>query len=152
MACHCSTTRKQDPEESINLSSEPDPQPDPQPTPPPECGSANCRRVDRDNIHEMFPGLQLRPRPEPNPAVKDDHDTWSQEYNRWGALKCPCGRGYFCREHGSWISGEDVGSGIAAASDEQKQGSCPAYHYGDYIGVTSYIGERDAFVAQPDLA
>jgi hypothetical protein len=62
--------------------------------------------------------------------MKDDHDAWLQEYDEWGALKCPCGRGYFCREHGSWISGEEVGSGIAAASDKQKQGSCPAYHYG----------------------
>ncbi|KAH8688944.1 hypothetical protein GQ44DRAFT_765612 [Phaeosphaeriaceae sp. PMI808] len=119
-------TRKRDPKGSINLSSEPDPQPD---HPPPACGSADCW-VNRGNLHKVFPGLQVRPRPEPNPAVKDDHDTWLQEYNQWGALKCPCGRGYFCREHGSWISGEEVGSGIAATSDEQKPGSCPAYHCG----------------------
>jgi len=86
--------------------------------------------VTKKDIHAMFPGLQARPRPEPNLSVKDNHDAWLQEYHHWGALKCPCGRGYFCRAHGSWISGEEVGSGAAVASDEQQQGSCPAYHYG----------------------
>jgi hypothetical protein len=78
----------------------------------------------------MSPGLQVRPRPEPMLATKDDHDAWLQEYEQWGKLKCPCGRGYFCRMHGSWISGDEVGSGIAAPWNEQKQGSCPNYHYG----------------------
>jgi hypothetical protein len=86
--------------------------------------------MSRSNLREMVPGLQVRPRPEPEPAMKDDHDAWLQEYEQWGKLKCPCGRGYFCRVHGSWISGDEVSSGIAGAWNEQKQGSCPSYHYG----------------------
>ncbi|KAJ8122471.1 hypothetical protein ONZ43_g1345 [Nemania bipapillata] len=93
---------------------------------------------------ELFPDLQVLPRPEPDPAMKDDHDAWLQEYDQWRALRCACGRGYFCREHGSWVSKDDIRSGVAATADEQKKGSCPSYHYGGYSGIVTYIGERDA--------
>ncbi|KAJ7291585.1 hypothetical protein C8J57DRAFT_1458384 [Mycena rebaudengoi] len=95
----------------------------------------------------MFPSLHVLPRPEPESAsgsLKDAHDAWAVEYQQWGALKCPCGRGYFCRLHGSWISGEEVGSGAAATCEMQRPGSCPGYHSGDYAGVESYIGARDS--------
>lgn len=78
----------------------------------------------------VFPELRVRPRPEPKGTTKDDHDAWTKEYQQWGHLTCPCFRGYFCREHGSWIPGADVGSGLAPPLNEQKPGRCPAYHYG----------------------
>ncbi|KAJ8130996.1 hypothetical protein O1611_g2630 [Lasiodiplodia mahajangana] len=92
-----------------------------------ECDDAGCKKP--DDPKKMFPGLEVLPRPEPNPALKGDHDSWLQEYNQWSVLRCPCGRGYFCREHGSWITKEDVIAGTAATADEQKKGSCPTYHY-----------------------
>ncbi|KAI6085113.1 hypothetical protein F4821DRAFT_279657 [Hypoxylon rubiginosum] len=96
----------------------------------------------------MFPNLDVFPRPEPEPANKDDHDIWLQEYEKWGSLKCPCGRGYFCRCHGSWVSGLEVGSGKAPTWDQQKRDLCPDYHYGDSTDVKSYIGYRDAFIQE----
>lgn len=83
----------------------------------------------------MYPELRVRPRPEPDKMRMDDHDAWADEYKHWGALRCPCGRGYFCREHGDWISGDEVGSGTAVAADTQKHGLCPSYHYG---GISPY--------------
>ncbi|CAH0019508.1 unnamed protein product [Clonostachys rhizophaga] len=56
---------------------------------------------------------------------------------------CDCGRGYFCREHGDWISGPEVGSGIAPSREDQKHGFCPANHYEDPSGRESYVGQRD---------
>ncbi len=80
----------------------------------------------------MFPDLVHRPRPEPNPAEKGDHGAWLNEYKEWGALTCPgsCEKGYFCRQHGSWISGREVADGVAAPASSQAQDTCPAYHYG----------------------
>jgi len=95
---------------------------------PEKCYDGFCIKS-KDNLH-TFPGLRVLPRPELDPASKHDHDAWLQEYEQWGGFKCPCGRGYFCHQHGSWISGGEVGSGAAAASDNQTQDSCQAYHYG----------------------
>ncbi|KAI0109004.1 hypothetical protein GGR51DRAFT_514008 [Nemania sp. FL0031] len=92
-----------------------------------ECGDGNC--IIPGNPKRMFPGLEVVPRPEPDPSMKEVHDVWLQEYDQWRMLRCPCGRGYFCREHGSWISKDDVVSGTAASADEQKKGACPGHHY-----------------------
>lgn len=72
---------------------------------------AGCE-MRQDNLHGVFPGRQVRPRPQPTPTTKDNHNAWLQELFQAVALKCPSGRGYFCREHGSWISSEEVGSCI----------------------------------------
>ncbi|KAJ7291576.1 hypothetical protein C8J57DRAFT_1587913 [Mycena rebaudengoi] len=97
-----------------------------------QCADAGCKTT-KANIRQMFPGLHVLPRPEPESSsgsLKDAHDAWAVEYQQWGALKCPCGRGYFYRLHGSWISGEEVGSGAAATCEMQRPGSCPGYHSG----------------------
>lgn len=86
--------------------------------------------VTRQNIRKVYPRLAVLPRPEPAADTKESHDGWQQEYEQWGTIMCPCGRGYFCRQHGSWISGEEVGTGVAAAQTAQAGGSCPSYHYG----------------------
>ncbi|KAI1125327.1 hypothetical protein F5Y10DRAFT_247407 [Nemania abortiva] len=106
----------------------PTPEPTPKPDPKPLCGDGNCYVM--DNPKEIFPDLEVLPRPEPDLAMKEDHAAWLQEYDQWRALRCPCGRGYFCREHGSWVSKDDVIAGMAATADEQEKGSCPSYHYG----------------------
>lgn len=77
----------------------------------------------------MFPSLTAFPRPEPSVVGTEDHDHWLKEYKQWASLRCRCGRGYFCREHGDWVSGEEVGSGTAIGADQQQLGSCPHYHY-----------------------
>jgi hypothetical protein len=96
---------------------------------PKPCGDGGCKSPE-NKPKEVFPDLKVLPRPEPDSAMKDDHDAWLQEYDQWCALRCPCGRGYFCREHGSWTSKDDIASGIATTAEEQKKGSCPYYHYG----------------------
>ncbi|KAK3989752.1 hypothetical protein QBC44DRAFT_369812 [Cladorrhinum sp. PSN332] len=109
------------------------------------CLAALCL-VTIHNLHEFFPSIQFHPRPPPSPASGKEYDAWLKEYEQWGALRCPCGNGYFCREHGSWISGAEVTSGTTCTAEEQKQGSCPSYHYGDYTDVKGYVGARDAAV------
>ncbi|KAI0893657.1 hypothetical protein F4806DRAFT_504073 [Annulohypoxylon nitens] len=112
------------------------------PKPQPDCMHGSCR-VNKNDMPEKFPALKVFPRPEP-PIDQDDHESWIREYNQWGSLRCACGRGYFCREHGDWISGEEVGSGLAVAGDNQKRGSCPIYHYQPQVERDSYVGHRDA--------
>ncbi|KAK3303840.1 uncharacterized protein B0T15DRAFT_285848 [Chaetomium strumarium] len=86
--------------------------------------SARCVST-KNNLHEMFPDLEVLPRPEPNYASKEEHISWQQEYEQWRGLRCGCGRGYFCREHGSWISGLEVGSKVAVTWEQQQRGLCP---------------------------
>ncbi|KAI1170613.1 hypothetical protein F4777DRAFT_105042 [Nemania sp. FL0916] len=90
---------------------------------------------------DVFPGIKVLPRPQPDPAIGDDYNAWLQEYDQWRELRCSCGRGYFCRQHGSWISGNDVKSGRAADVNEQNTGSCPSSHYEDYSNTASDSGE-----------
>lgn len=77
----------------------------------------------------MFPGIDVFPRPEPDAQAVQEHEVWEEEYGHWGSLRCPCGRGYFCREHGDWISGDTVGDNLAPHGDRQKPGACPSSHY-----------------------
>jgi hypothetical protein len=108
----------------------------------------------------MFPNLTALPRPEPSVVETDDHGHWLKECEQWASLRCACGRGYFCREHGDWVSGEEVGSGAAIAADQQQPGCCPHYHYtGEKLKLTlkycfsnrivghaereNYVGQRD---------
>jgi hypothetical protein len=77
----------------------------------------------------MFPALKVLPRPEPAEGSSEDHKHWLEESEKWTSLRCKCGRGYFCREHGDWISGNEVGAGKAVTGDQQQPGSCPSYHY-----------------------
>ncbi|KAJ9132663.1 hypothetical protein NKR19_g9228 [Coniochaeta hoffmannii] len=91
----------------------------------------------------MFPDLKVLPRPEPESAAQEAHDAWQQEYEQWQRLRCGCGRGYFCREHGTWISGPEVGSEVAVTWEQQQRGSCPEYHYRGYENIPTYVGQRD---------
>ncbi len=93
-----------------------------------KCWHGRCAAT-KQNLPETFPELKSRPRPEPDSPTGSDHDAWKAEYEQWGALRCSCGRGYFCREHGSWISGEEVGSDMAPPGEKQQRGQCPSYHY-----------------------
>lgn len=77
----------------------------------------------------MFPQLKVYPRPEPDISRVDEHRAWKKEYDQWVNIRCPCGRGYFCREHGDWISGDEVGAKGAVNADAQQPGSCPRSHY-----------------------
>ncbi|KAL7624125.1 hypothetical protein AAE478_005682 [Parahypoxylon ruwenzoriense] len=135
MTCHHTNrevhSEAPDYEGPVNRALGPDPEPKPDPGPGPHlpCWDGGCK-ADKHNLHAMFPGLKVRPRPEPDAGMKDDYDAWKKEYDQWGPLRCPCNRGYFCRVHGSWISGEEVGSGKAPIGEEQHDGSCPKYHYG----------------------
>ncbi|PNP73790.1 hypothetical protein FNYG_12980 [Fusarium nygamai] len=90
----------------------------------------------------MFPTLKVLPRPEPAEGSSEDHKRWLEESEKWTSLRCKCGRGYFCREHGDWISGNDVGAGKAVTGDQQQPGSCPSYHYDDSEREI-YVGQRD---------
>jgi len=76
-------------------------------------------------------GLSDLPRPEPDLSNKDDHDAWLKEYDQWGKIRCPgaCKKGYFCRQHGAWIKGEEVSTGVAGSVDSQGQDTCPVHHY-----------------------
>src|SRR3954447_1141214 len=102
------------------------------------CQTLNCGEGEKPpnskNLHTVFPELHVRPRPRPVESHKDDYDAWLKEYGEWRNVRCPCGTGYFCREHGSWVSGQEVRDGIAAAADEQKEDSCPASHYEGQCG------------------
>ncbi|KAK4223969.1 hypothetical protein QBC38DRAFT_486553 [Podospora fimiseda] len=112
-----------------------------------QCFTMHCVQGNdpkKETLHTVFPELHVRPRPRPVNASKTDYDAWTKEYDEWRNLRCPCGTGYFCRDHGSWVSGQQVRDGVAAPVDEQKEGSCPASHYGAHNGVTSYIGTRDS--------
>ncbi|KAF5012501.1 hypothetical protein FDECE_1454 [Fusarium decemcellulare] len=106
------------------------------------CGGPGCL-VTLENIKEMFPTLKVLPRPEPSTNDLQDHKNWLEESEQWSSLRCKCGRGYFCREHGDWISGEEVGSGEAVAGDQQQPGACPGSHYEDFHRQ-SYVGQRDS--------
>ncbi|KAM3558970.1 hypothetical protein ARSEF4850_004357 [Beauveria asiatica] len=107
----------------------PQPRPQPQPQPvQPQCGQAWCM-VTGQNLSQIFPNLQILPRPEPSCDDEEAHKAWQEEYSHWGLLRCECGRGYFCREHGDWISGDEVGDGVAPTGSSQKAGSCPGSHY-----------------------
>ncbi|KAF4456162.1 hypothetical protein F53441_1646 [Fusarium austroafricanum] len=128
------------------------------PEPKPECNGRHCT-VKMDNIFEMFPTLTVLPRPEPFAEDSSNHDHWLKDFDQWGSLRCQCGRGYFCREHGDWISGDEVGSGAAITGDKQRRGHCPSYHYSGekpsmfleytankiqgYADRDSYVGQRD---------
>lgn len=92
------------------------------------CWQGGCLTT-KDNLRETFPVLRAPPRPEPDSRNKADHPAWEKEYNNWGTLRCRCGNGYFCREHGDWISGEEVTSGVAVDGKNQKKGGCPGSHY-----------------------
>ncbi|KAF5252569.1 hypothetical protein FANTH_2463 [Fusarium anthophilum] len=105
------------------------------------CGGPGCR-VTLENITQMFPALKVLPRPEPAEGSSEDHKHWLEESEKWRSLRCKCGRGYFCREHGDWISGNEVGAGKAVTGDQQQPGSCPSYHYDDSERET-YVGQRD---------
>ncbi|KAJ7291588.1 hypothetical protein C8J57DRAFT_1212031 [Mycena rebaudengoi] len=50
------------------------------------CGDGGCKTT-KANIHQMFPGLRVLPRPEPDSAsgiTKDAHDAWAVEYQGLG--------------------------------------------------------------------
>ncbi|KAK3947909.1 hypothetical protein QBC32DRAFT_352884 [Pseudoneurospora amorphoporcata] len=111
---------------------------------PKNCWPRNGCTVKRKQLSEIYPNLTVRPRPEPQ-SNDNDHDKWSNEYEQWGPLRCPCGNGYFCREHGDWIPGDEVGPGKAVPADQQRQGACPSSHYEeDCSGRENYVGRRDA--------
>ncbi|KAK0652768.1 hypothetical protein B0T16DRAFT_105260 [Cercophora newfieldiana] len=79
-----------------------------------------------------FPSSELRPRPEPTTENKDAYDAWNAAYQVWGTLRCPgdCQKGYFCRLHGSWITGQEVADGVAPPADRQAKTDkeCLALH------------------------
>ncbi|KAK8150859.1 hypothetical protein G3M48_005954 [Beauveria asiatica] len=125
------------------IMSQPQPQPQPRPVQP-QCGRDWCM-VTGQNLSQIFPNLQILPRPEPSCDDEEAHKAWQEEYSHWGLLRCECGRGYFCREHGDWISGDEVGDGVAPTGSSQKAGSCPGSHYEDGSERMTYIGQRDGF-------
>ncbi|CVL05070.1 uncharacterized protein FMAN_13035 [Fusarium mangiferae] len=92
------------------------------------CGGPSCRLISATNACDRFPQVSVTPRPEPNPADRDEHALWLQEYQQWGDVKCACGDGYFCRRHAIWIPGSDVKDGIALPRERQHEG-CPSSHY-----------------------
>ncbi|CAI6093026.1 unnamed protein product [Clonostachys chloroleuca] len=121
----------------------PDPKPIPSPPgPQPNCRSATCY-IDLSNIKSKFPNLTVLPRPEPGQDSAAEHALWEAEFEQWGGLQCGCGNGYFCREHGDWISGGEVRHGHALPRGDQKNGCCPTHHYQGPNGRDSYVGQRD---------
>ncbi|CAH0003704.1 unnamed protein product [Clonostachys byssicola] len=120
----------------------PGPKPIPNPDPQPNCRSASCY-IDLSNIKSKFPNLTALPRPEPSQSRAAEHTLWKAEFEQWGGLQCGCGNGYFCREHGDWISGGEVRHGHALPRGDQKNGCCPTHHYQGPSGRDSYVGQRD---------
>ncbi|CAH0026226.1 unnamed protein product [Clonostachys rhizophaga] len=124
----------------------PDPSPpDPDPSPPrpqPDCRSDTCY-IGLGNIKSEFPSLTVLPRPEPSQDSAAEHALWEAEFEQWGGLQCGCGNGYFCREHGDWISGGEVLHGHALPRGDQKNGCCPTHHYQGPGDRDSYVGQRD---------
>ncbi|KAH6619654.1 hypothetical protein B0J18DRAFT_492436 [Chaetomium sp. MPI-SDFR-AT-0129] len=55
----------------------------------PECfHSVNGQcRANKNNLYGMFPDLKVLPHPEPDSAIKGDHEAWQQEYEQWQGLK-----------------------------------------------------------------
>jgi len=113
--------------------------PRPPQAPRPQCLGPTCS-LGYNDISQRFPNLKFRPRAEPDHKDRD-HREWKKEYEYWRDLRCECGLGYICREHGGWISGDEVRTGTAPASERQQRGSCPKSHYEDIEG---YVGRRGA--------
>ncbi|CAH0055147.1 unnamed protein product [Clonostachys solani] len=121
----------------------PDPYPRPDPDPPGphpdiKCRSATCY-IGLGNIKSEFPNLTVLPRPEPSQDSVAEHALWEAEFEQWGGLQCGCGNGYFCREHGDWISGGEVLHGHALPRGDQKNGRCPTHHYQGMMGTISML-------------
>jgi len=64
--------------------------------------------------------------PSPRPDESDPgFAQWLEEYHSsWRDATCPCGRGYFCQEHGRWISGSKLPDTSYRDHDHQGYSSC----------------------------
>lgn len=91
---------------------------------------SGCWFIRAANASEHFPELQgITPRPEPDYNDVDAWHEWNEEYQLWGNVKCPCRTGYFCKEHGEWISGADIKAGNAPYQEQEDYFDCPPRHY-----------------------
>jgi len=76
------------------------------------------------------------PRAEPTDATSADYKEWLGEYKDWAVIRCPgpCRLGYYCRQHGLWITGLEVRDGQALKAEDQKNdpsdvnNKCPGWH------------------------
>lgn len=64
--------------------------------------------------------------PSPRPDESDPgFAQWLEDYHGfWRDATCPCGRGYFCQEHGRWISGSKLPNTSYRDHDHQGYSSC----------------------------
>lgn len=93
-------------------------------------GGGECYLISAKTAAEHFPELEsITPRPEPDYNDVDAWETWNNEYQLWGSVKCACKTGYFCRAHGEWITGEDIKKGNAPYQEHEGHYSCPHRHY-----------------------
>lgn len=86
------------------------------------------------------PPAYYKGKPTPQPEVltneegknTDEYNTWLAGYKTWGVIRCPgpCRLGYFCRRHGLWITGFEVGNKDACQAEDQVDGvdTCPPRH------------------------
>jgi len=103
----------------------------------------------------LWPELKVRPYPEPNVEIdEENHRKWRREYPQWkDTIKCPCGKGYFCRKHGEWVRGSEAFDKYQRERDQYGYPNCPPWHttkeshdgkieHGDGYDPTLY-GEED---------
>lgn len=95
-----------------------------------------CAPLDDKTIKKLYPQLKVNgkwilPRPEPNPvADAEDHRRWRREYPLWkDTIKCGCGKGYYCREHGLWVRGNEAADKDQRELDQYGYPNCPVSHY-----------------------
>ena len=95
-----------------------------------ECGDPwGCMTISSANARERFPELKVSPAPEPNREDKERWEKWYRGYKQWGKVKCHCGNGYFCKEHGEWNPGSAVVQGSVPPRSRQGEGYCVSSHY-----------------------
>ncbi|KAK0731940.1 hypothetical protein B0H67DRAFT_640266 [Lasiosphaeris hirsuta] len=95
-----------------------------------------------------LPSSHLRPSPQPE-ITDSSYDAWNAAYQVWGALRCSgkCQSGYFCKVHGSWITGAEVKNNEAPPPETPADTAdkCLALHSdvtavgNNFSGVVRYI-------------
>ncbi|KAK1765429.1 hypothetical protein QBC33DRAFT_590907 [Phialemonium atrogriseum] len=74
--------------------------------------------------------LEVRPMARTAPDDTHQHGKWMEQYLSWREIcKCPCGKGYYCRQHGAWVRGDEAEDEYQSERDHCGYPNCPARHY-----------------------
>ncbi|KAK0614393.1 hypothetical protein B0T14DRAFT_499673 [Immersiella caudata] len=105
---------------------------------PTKCGSSpgSCFTPMTKELKKLHPQLKvdgkwILPWAEPDPTDDPEgHRQWRREFPRWkDTIKCPCGKGYFCRQHALWVRGHEAKDKYQRELDQYGYPNCPQWHH-----------------------